>query len=81
MNDTAFQAPTLTPRERQCLTLLAKGLRVDAIAKAFGTDPKTVEKQIASARAKLGAATREQAVAIAIRNNLLSPSTEDSPNE
>lgn len=71
MDDIASQPPALTPRERQCLTLLAKGLRVDAIADVFGTDPKTVEKQIASARAKLGAATREQAVAIAIRHNLL----------
>lgn len=71
MDDTVFQPPALTPRERQCLTLLAKGLRVDAIAKAFGTDPKTVEKQIASARAKLGATTVTQAVAIAIRSGLL----------
>lgn len=72
MDDTAFQAPAFTPREQQCLTLLAKGLRVDAIAETFGTDPKTVEKQIASARAKLGATTVTQAVAIAIRNSLLS---------
>lgn len=72
MDDAAFQLPSLTPRERQCLTLLAKGLRIDAIAESFGTDPKTVEKQIASARTKLGAATVIQAVAIAIRHNLLS---------
>lgn len=71
MDDSTFQPPALTPRERQCLTLLAKGLRVDAIAEAFGTDPKTVEKQIASARAKLDAATVTQAVALAIRHNLL----------
>jgi len=61
----------LSPREAQCLVLLAKGLRVDAIAHSFGTDPKTVEKQIASARVKLGAATVPQAVAVAISNNLL----------
>lgn len=72
MDDTAFPPLALTPRERQCLILLAKGLRVDAIAEAFGTYPKTVEKQIASARAKLGATTVPQAVAIAIRHNLLS---------
>lgn len=64
--------PALTPREKQCLLHLARGLRVNAVAATLGTDPKTVEKQIASARAKLGAATREHAVAIAIRNNLLS---------
>lgn len=63
--------PNLSPREKQCLVFLAKGLRVDAVAEAMGVTAKTVEKQIASARAKLGAATREQAIAIAIRNNLL----------
>jgi len=71
MNNSPPQFSSLTPRERQCLVLLARGLRGDAIANCFGTDPKTVEKQIASARAKLGAATVPQAIAIAILNNLL----------
>ena len=71
MNHTPPRFPPLSPRERQCLIHLAQGLRVNAMAEALGTDPKTVEKQIASARSKLGAATREQAVAIAISNNLL----------
>lgn len=71
MAHTSSSFPSLTPRERQCLTHLARGLRVNAMAEVLGIDPKTVEKQIASARAKLGAATREQAVAIAICNNLL----------
>lgn len=71
MTDTS-STPSLSPREKQCLLHLARGLRVDAIAEALGTDPKTVEKQIASARAKLGAATPAQAVAIAVQNNLLS---------
>ena len=71
MADTSPPPLALSPREKQCLLHLARGLRVDAVAEAMGTTPKTVEKQIASARAKLGAATREHAVAIAIRNNLL----------
>ncbi|WP_096700828.1 helix-turn-helix transcriptional regulator [Magnetospirillum sp. 15-1] len=71
MTDSS-STPSLSPREKQCLFHLARGLRVDAVAEAMGTTSKTVEKQITSARAKLGAATREQAIAIAIRNNLLS---------
>jgi len=63
--------PALTPREKQCLIYLAMGWHTATMAEAFGTTVKTVEKQIASARARLGAATREQAVAIAIRKNLL----------
>lgn len=71
MPGTSPSFPSLSPREQQCLMYLAQGLRVNALAAVLGTDPKTVEKQIASARAKLGAATREQAVAIAIRNRLI----------
>lgn len=71
MNDTPCQIAALSPRERQCLSLLARGLRYEAIAKTLGTDARTVEKQVASARKKLKAATREQAVAIAIRHGLL----------
>lgn len=61
----------LSPRERQCLTFLAKGKKLKDIAADLGTKVKTVDKQVASARDKLGAATNEQAIAIAIRNNLL----------
>ncbi|GAB3130032.1 response regulator transcription factor [Novispirillum itersonii] len=61
----------LSPRERQCLTLLAKGKRLKGIAEDLGITVKTVDKQVLSARDKLGAATTEQAIAIAIRNNLL----------
>ncbi|WP_019644174.1 response regulator transcription factor [Novispirillum itersonii] len=71
MTETTLPPLTLTRRERQCLTLLAKGLRVDAIAATLGTAPQTVEKQIAEARARLGARTATQAVVIALQHNLL----------
>lgn len=61
----------LSPRERQCLTFLAKGKKLKDIATDLGIAVKTVDKQVLSARGKLGAATNEQAVAIAIHNNLL----------
>lgn len=65
---------TLSKRERQCLAGLAAGLRVQDIADRLGTTNGTVEKQISAARKKLGAATREHAVAIAIRDGLISSS-------
>jgi len=71
MSDSSPSRPVLTQREKQCLSYLAKGLRLNDLAAAIGVAPKTAEKQIASAKLKLGAATREHAVAIAIQNNLL----------
>ena len=53
----------LTPREQECLSLLAKGLRGKEIALACGLSVVTVEMHLRNARRKLGAATREQAVA------------------
>ncbi|EME69051.1 LuxR family transcriptional regulator [Paramagnetospirillum caucaseum] len=71
MNDGQADIPSLTPREKQCLTHLALGLRVQELADRIGISTKTAEKQIASARKKLGAATRDQAVAIAINLKLI----------
>jgi len=56
---------SLSARERECLSLIADGLRVKAIAAELGIQPVTVELHLANARKKLGAATREHAVALA----------------
>ncbi|MDQ2106701.1 response regulator transcription factor [Azospirillum isscasi] len=64
-------ALVLTAREKQCLAYLAQGLRCRAMASAMGITVKTVEKQIESARRKVGAKTREQAVAIAVAKRLV----------
>jgi DNA-binding CsgD family transcriptional regulator len=61
----------LSLRERQCLTFLAKGLRLKDIARTLGTKVKTVDKQVSSACDKLGASTKEEAVVIAIRLKLM----------
>ena len=71
MADSASARYSLTRRERQCLSYLAKGLRLEEAAEAMGVSRKTAEKQLASAKSKLSANTREHAVAIAIQNNLL----------
>ncbi len=54
---------SLTQREREALQLLAVGLRNRQIADAMGVREVTVEMHLANARRKLGAATREQAIA------------------
>lgn len=61
----------LSPRERQCLTLVAQGRRLKEVAAALGIAVKTVDNLLANAREKLGAVTTEQAIAIAFRLNLL----------
>lgn len=63
----------LSERERECLLWLAAGLRPPRIADRLNTAPKTVEKQIASARRKLKAATTVQAVTTALIFGLIAP--------
>jgi len=58
----------LSPRERDILSWLARGLRNDQIAFKSNIAEVTVRKHLLSIRQKLGAATREQAIAIAVRD-------------
>ena len=59
---------SLSRRDRQCLTLLAQGLRTQRIAERIAISPATVEFHFKNARKKLGALTREQALAISVQN-------------
>lgn len=63
----------LSPRERECLLWTACGLQAQQIADKLGTHTKTVEKQLCSARTRLGAYTTTQAVVKAIILGLLDP--------
>lgn len=63
----------LSPRERECLVWLATGLRSDRIAERLGLSRATVDLHLARARRRLGARTREQAVARALAFGLLQP--------
>lgn len=65
--------PRLTERERECLLWLAAGLRNDRIAERLGIRGATVEMHLRNARRKLGARTREQAVARAVALRLVDP--------
>jgi len=61
----------LSDRERELLYYLALGLKNDRIAERCGLAEVTVRKHLVSARQKLGASTREQALAIALQNGLI----------
>lgn len=63
--------PSLTPREREVLRLLADGCTNDTIAEALAISPQTVRTHIQKAMDRLGASTRTHAVAIALRESLI----------
>lgn len=63
----------LSPRERECLLWLIAGLRSDRIAEKLGLARVTVDLHLGRARRRLGAKTREQAVARALMLGLLRP--------
>jgi DNA-binding CsgD family transcriptional regulator len=62
----AFKFNLLSERERECLLWLCAGLRVSAIASTLSISESAVRLYISNAKLKLGAKTREQAVARAI---------------
>jgi DNA-binding CsgD family transcriptional regulator len=64
-------AVMLTPREREVLALLAAGASNKAIALALDLSVHTVKFHVASLIEKLGAGSRLEAVAIAIRTGLI----------
>ena len=61
----------LTPREHDVLCFLASGLSNDEIAYRMGLAEVTVRLHIKKAREKMGAKTREQAIALAMKRGLL----------
>ncbi len=61
----------LTSRETECLDRLARGLRNAEIASQLHITGPTVALHLANARKKLGARTREEAVALAVKFRLI----------
>jgi LuxR family quorum sensing-dependent transcriptional regulator len=62
---------TLSPRERDCIGFIAEGLSDGEIADKLGVGEATVMTHVQSARRKLGAKTRAQAVARCLVRGLL----------
>ena len=63
-----------TPREREVLDLLADGATDEQIAAKLSLSPATVQSHVRNAKAKLGARTRAQAVALALHRGLIGTS-------
>ena len=66
------QVPALTVREREVLALLAEGLTHEQIGRKLAISGETVRTHVRKASERLGAATRTQAVATALRLGLIS---------
>ena len=64
-------AITLSPRQKEILHSIARGLSNPEIAKQFGISIYVVKEHIAALFAKIGAANRSEAVAIAMRKDLI----------
>jgi DNA-binding NarL/FixJ family response regulator len=62
----------LTPRQREILRLLASGLENKQIARKLGIGVHTVKTHVSRVLAKLGAASRTEAVVVALRDRLIS---------
>ena len=69
--DTMQQPTMLTQREREVLRLLADGHRNDDIGRELQIAGETARVHIRNAMRKLGADTRTQAVAVALRRSLI----------
>ncbi|MFO1413663.1 MAG: LuxR family transcriptional regulator [Burkholderiales bacterium] len=70
---TPLEGAPLSPRERECLQLAAKGLASPHIAELLGIGERTVHFHFGNVLAKLGAANRRHAVALAIAAGIATP--------
>jgi DNA-binding CsgD family transcriptional regulator len=67
--------PRLTPRERECLRLVAQHMHSKEIGRALDLSPFTVDKYIESACERLGVKSRREAA-----RKYLAHAGEDPPN-
>lgn len=64
-------APDLTTRERAVLALMVRGLSNTEIADELFVSPSTIKSHVSHILAKLGVAGRTEAVALAVREQLI----------
>jgi DNA-binding NarL/FixJ family response regulator len=64
---------SLSEREREVLSLVARGLNNTEIAKALGLSPLTAKTHVSRIMGKLGARDRAQLVIVAYESGLVTP--------
>ena len=67
----AMRVKKLSAREKQSMTLLAGGLKVPRIAFELSLSEAAVRLYLRNAKSKLGADTREEAIAIAMAHGMI----------
>lgn len=70
----------LTPREIETLRLLARGLDNTAIARELVVTKRTVQNHVSTIYAKLGVASRTEAMLYAIRHGIAQISPKENPS-
>lgn len=70
---TDTSRPTLSPRQRECLLWVSRGLASKQIAERLRLSEPVVNEYLHNAKRKLGCATRSHAVARAMRIGLIDP--------
>jgi two-component system, NarL family, response regulator LiaR len=70
-----LSADPLTPREREVLGLIGRGMANKVIARELSLSEKTVKAHVSSILAKLGVHDRTQAALYAVREGLVGPET------
>lgn len=63
--------PSLTPRQLEVLNSVSRGFTNREIADQFGISPESVKTHLENIFVRIGASSRSEAVAIALRNQLL----------
>lgn len=73
LNPTTRESPTLTPREREIVQLVAEGRSTKEVADKLGISPKTAETHRTNIMRKLNIHSVSDLVRYAIRNKLVEP--------
>ncbi len=71
-NDPPRPGSDLTSREREVLELMTRGMNNTQIAAKLVVSPSTIKSHVSNILSKLGVASRSEAVAIAMRQGLVS---------
>ena len=71
LRELKYEGKDLTPGQHRVLRHIALGMTGPQVADELGISPETVKRQLAITRAKLGASTTAQAVAIAVSLDLI----------